>query len=224
MTQLVGQPCMICRRTIGRIGDSRFCPECNAPVHNECATTAAAAMATSACPACGYRRRPHEAPFPSPKDWEAARARSRRNVRVVLAAVFGVWLAVVAAVFAVLVVVAIIATNRKEESSRKAAAVEHATAGQEGEAWEMHELFAYLEAKGAISSGRIIEHGGDGQPSETVFITADKRNVRVRQLADARAAAADSRTNPGDAAFSWGRFSFAGDVKACEQFRQFLHD
>ena len=114
-------------------------------------------------------------------------------------------------------------TERVKEANRAAAAVDRASAGREGEAWTLNELFSYLEAKGVVSSMVVVESGRDELPAEWIFKTADNRTVRVRRLDDAGAAARDARGRQG-AGFSWGRFSFVGDPVASARFRPLLHE
>ena len=51
MAQIVGQPCTVCRKVIGWVGDSRFCEICERPVHNDCMKTGEAA--SDGCSGCG---------------------------------------------------------------------------------------------------------------------------------------------------------------------------
>jgi hypothetical protein len=155
-----------------------------------------------------------------PSAVDKTRAKNRRLLIVIL--VFGLAAtgAVIMFVFAILLVM----SERVKESNRVAAAVDRATAGQEGERWTLNELFSYLKAKGAVSSMRVVESGRDSRPAEWIFETADTRTVRVRKLADAAAAATDARASGQNPGFSWGRFSFVGDPVANERFRQFLQE
>lgn len=111
-------------------------------------------------------------------------------------------------------------TERVKEANRAAAAVDRATAGREGAAWTLNELYSYLEAKGAVAAMQVVDRGDDDRPGEWVFKTADGRAVRVRRLGDAAAATRDARGR----GFTWGRFSFASDPATGERIRQWLHD
>lgn len=55
MAQLVGLGCAICEQRIGWVGDSCFCPVCEAPVHNACSTAALDQHAAGRCPQCAPR-------------------------------------------------------------------------------------------------------------------------------------------------------------------------
>lgn len=144
----------------------------------------------------------------------------RRKRRVLIAVV--TFACVTSLTLVVLVVVGLYTlSNRVKEANQAAAAVDRATADREGQTWALNELFSYLEAKGAVHSMRVVDHDGRDLPPEWVFKTADNRTVRVRRLGDAAAAVTDARDRePG---FAWGRFSFVGDAKANDRFRQFLH-
>lgn len=218
MAQLVGRRCVACRQRIGWVGDSRFCPACGDPVHNECAMAAVPEQAPGACPECGGRRRRESALAPPGAEFNT-RTRRRRLLIAILAVALVSWAGVIASVFVILMGM----TERVKEANRAAAAVDRASAGREGEAWTLNELFSYLEAKGAVSSMVVVESGRDELPAEWVFKTADNRTVRVRRLDDAGAAARDARGRQG-AGFSWGRFSFVGDPVASDRFHPLLHE
>lgn len=53
MAQLAGSRCAVCGGHIEGGLDSRFCPACRSPVHDECAAAAQAGAAAGACPRCG---------------------------------------------------------------------------------------------------------------------------------------------------------------------------
>ena len=80
MPQLAGAPCGVCQKPLMGVRDGAFCPECESPVHLECARAAGADTQPTVCRRCGAskllakRWREYEAACDREQDEEAAAA------------------------------------------------------------------------------------------------------------------------------------------------------
>src|SRR5262245_40765436 len=99
-----------------------------------------------------------------PQPMDQLRAKNRRQFRIILTIAFiagGAVVVYVLAVFAVLW----FEVKQVKDATRAAAAVDRATAGQEGENWTLNQLYSYLQAKGAVAEMRVVESDGS-RPTE----------------------------------------------------------